>query len=122
RRYKTDAAGLLPVRQAGAALGRFLFWDRLCLRFGRRALRSGALRGGAARRLCPAIGGGFGTAADRAAAFALRLLRREQHDRGVEREIVRISAFRQRRDDAVMADIGAVPPAVDPDRAAFRVD
>jgi hypothetical protein len=65
-------------RAAGGALRRFLLCGRLCLRFCRRALRGGALGRGATRRLSPAIGCGFGSAADRTAAFAFRLLRREQ--------------------------------------------
>src|SRR5204863_5740318 len=90
----TLLAQLISGRTGSRATRRFLLCGQLCLRFGRPRLSRGALGRGAARRLCSAIGRGSGAAAGRAAALALRLLRREQRDRGIEREIVRVGAFR----------------------------
>src|SRR5579884_16706 len=62
------------------------------------------------------FGGGL---ARLAAALSLVALRRDQGNRLVERQRVGIGAARQRSDDPVVADIGAVAAAVEADRAAI---
>src|SRR5438477_6543144 len=120
--FRRDAKFLQRVlgRAGSGAFGWFLFRGLLTLRLaghrfclGGRALRGGAAAGGlrlAVRRRA----GRLALWAPRLAP-ALRLLRRKQRDRIFEGVGVRVGALWQGGVDLVMADIGSVAAAIEPD-------